>query len=57
MFELAYRHLREDGEHPLSTLLAPIVLVSLAPFLGVQTASDFVCRQVAHEQAPLAGAA
>lgn len=46
VFELAYRHAREGYEAPLSTLLAPIVFVSLAPFLGADAASDFLCRQV-----------
>jgi AcrR family transcriptional regulator len=45
VFELAYRHPREDPEATLSRLLAPAVFISLAPFLGVDAAGDFVCRK------------
>ncbi len=41
-WELGYRHLRECGEAPLSALLARIVFISLAPFLGCDQASEFV---------------
>jgi AcrR family transcriptional regulator len=59
VFELAYRHTREDCEAPLSTLLAPIVFISLAPFLGAEQASDLLDRQMAdaYEQRLLASAA
>jgi|SRR5580692_1746561 AcrR family transcriptional regulator len=57
VFELAYRHAREDAQVPLSTLLAPIVFLSLAPFLGADAASDFVCRATPHAQRQLANAA
>jgi AcrR family transcriptional regulator len=57
VFELAYRHARDDGELALSTLLAPIVFISLAPFLGAGAASDFVCRQASHVETRLANAA
>jgi AcrR family transcriptional regulator len=61
-FELAYwhaRHARQGCEAPLSTLLAPIVFIALAPFLGADAASDFVCRQPPHgrERPLLANAA
>ncbi|HEY4811912.1 MAG TPA: TetR/AcrR family transcriptional regulator [Solirubrobacteraceae bacterium] len=59
VFELAYRHAREDYEAPLSMLLAPIVFISLTPFLGTDEAGEFVCmhtpQAVRREQ--LAGAA
>jgi AcrR family transcriptional regulator len=57
--ELAYRHPRGDSEATLSRLLAPAVFISLAPFLGVGAASDFVCRKALHgdERPPLASAA
>lgn len=45
VLELAYRHVREGSETPLSALLAQIALISLAPFLGAQAAGEFVCRQ------------
>lgn len=54
VLELAYRHVRGGGETPLSALLAQIVFISLAPFMGADAASDFLCSQ-AH--APLASAA
>jgi AcrR family transcriptional regulator len=57
VFELAYRHAREAGEVELSTLLAPIVFISLAPFLGPETAAKFACRQTPDAETPLANAA
>jgi AcrR family transcriptional regulator len=57
VFELAYRQPREDSEATLSRLLAPVVFISLAPFLGVDAAGDFVCRKAFHERPPLTSAA
>ena len=45
VFELAYRHAREDYEAPLAMLLAPIVFIALAPFLGAVEAGDYVCMR------------
>jgi AcrR family transcriptional regulator len=57
VFELAYRHIREHGEGALSSLLAPVVYISLVPFLGAETARDFVCQHTPQAQAHLATAA
>ena len=57
-FELVYRHARAGNETPLSSLLAPIVFISLAPFIGTDPASEFVCgQQQGHEHPLLASAA
>ena len=45
VLELVYRQAREDPEARFSHLLAPSVFISLAPFLGVDAAGDFVCRR------------
>jgi AcrR family transcriptional regulator len=57
--ELCYRHVREDGASPLSSLLGQIVFIALAPFLGAQQASDFLSSRTpaASERAGLASAA
>jgi AcrR family transcriptional regulator len=59
VFELAYRQLREDPEATVSRLLAPVVFISLAPFLGVNAASEIVHRKAfrGHELPPLTSAA
>jgi AcrR family transcriptional regulator len=57
VFELAYRHLRADSQSPLSTLLAPIGYLSLAPFLGPDAASEFVSRRTPQGGTLLASAA
>jgi AcrR family transcriptional regulator len=59
VFELCYRHVREDGATPLSSLLGQIAFVALAPFLGAQQASDFLTQGTPsrREHAGLAGAA
>lgn len=59
VFELCYRHLREDGATALSSLLGRIVFISLAPFLGALQASDFVRGRLSDDRwrAGLASAA
>jgi AcrR family transcriptional regulator len=58
VLELGYLHARVGGETPVSALLAQIVFISLAPFLGAREASDFVSRQAphGHARAPQASA-
>jgi AcrR family transcriptional regulator len=59
VFELCYRHVREDGATPLSSLLGQISFIALAPFLGAQQASDLLTGGTLGrcEHAGLAGAA
>lgn len=45
VFELGYRDSRSVTGPPHSALLGHIVFVSLAPFLGVKRAGEFVCGQ------------
>ncbi len=43
VFELGYRDSRAVAGPPHSALLGHVVVVSLAPFLGVERAGEFVC--------------
>jgi AcrR family transcriptional regulator len=57
VFELAYRHVRAGGEASFSALLAHVVFISLAPFLGADRAADFLELQAHGAAAPTALAA
>jgi AcrR family transcriptional regulator len=52
VYELGYRHLRERPDRPLTDLLAPILFVSLAPFLGAGEAGEFVCLRLRRAREP-----
>ena len=45
VFELGSRHVRQDYDLPPSTLVAPVVFVAMAPFVGTSSASEFVCAK------------